>query len=111
MAIETAISSVRPIQAGVPQGSCLSPSLYAVFTDDISPAPKLTPPSTPSSQDLGEVRDVMLALFADDSAYEVCSKSIANFEFSRVTYIRISIFLWRYVGTHVSHLCRQARPF
>ncbi|CAH2103012.1 unnamed protein product [Euphydryas editha] len=25
----------RPIQAGVPQGSCLSPRLYAVYTDDI----------------------------------------------------------------------------
>ncbi|KYN41965.1 hypothetical protein ALC56_03616, partial [Trachymyrmex septentrionalis] len=49
--------------------------------------------------------------FYDVGMYEVCSKSIANFEFPRVTYIRFSIFLWRYVGTHVSHLCRQVRPF
>ena len=33
------------------------------------------------------------------AVYELCSKSIANFEFPRVTYIRFSIFLWRVVGT------------
>ncbi|GBP45804.1 hypothetical protein EVAR_76112_1 [Eumeta japonica] len=33
-----AISNRRPMRAGVPQGSCPSPSLYAVFTDDF---PKL----------------------------------------------------------------------
>ena len=38
-----------------------------------------------------------------ERTYEVCSKSITNFEFPRVTYIRFSIFLWRYVGTHISH--------
>ena len=43
--------------------------------------------------------------------YVMCSKSIANFEFPRVTYIRFSIFLWSYVGTHIPHLCRQVRPF
>ena len=42
--------------------------------------------------------------------YVVCSKSIANFEFPRVTYIRFSIFLWRYVGTYIPHLYRQIRP-
>ena len=42
--------------------------------------------------------------------YAVCSKSIANIEFSRVTYIRFSNFLWRYVGTDIPHLCRQVRP-
>lgn len=43
--------------------------------------------------------------------YEAHSKSTANFEFLRATYIRILIFLWSYVGTHISHLYRQARPF
>lgn len=40
------------------------------------------------------------------SIYEVCSKSNTNFEFSRVMYIGISIFLC-YVGTYVSHVCWQ----
>ena len=46
-----------------------------------------------------------------DITYDVCSKRIANLEFSRVTFIRFSIFFWRYVGTHVFHLCRQVWPF
>ncbi|GBP53950.1 RNA-directed DNA polymerase from mobile element jockey [Eumeta japonica] len=33
--VEDATSDPRPIRAGVPQGSCLSPCLYAVYTDDI----------------------------------------------------------------------------
>ena len=39
----------------------------------------------------------------------VRSKSIANFEFPRVTYSRFWIILWRYVGTHIPHLCRQVQ--
>lgn len=42
---------------------------------------------------------------------KVCSKSITNFEFLRVAFILISIFLWSYVNTDVSSLSRQARPF
>ncbi|CAH2244778.1 jg22786, partial [Pararge aegeria aegeria] len=42
----------RPIQAGVPQGSCLSPALYSMYTDDI--------PALPGA---------VLALYADDAAY------------------------------------------
>ncbi|KAA5549930.1 reverse transcriptase family protein, partial [Pseudomonas aeruginosa] len=60
VAVEGARSSVRPITAGVPQGSVLSPILYALYTNDI---PTLE----------GHLRaweeDVKLALFADDSAY------------------------------------------
>ena len=37
--------------------------------------------------------------------YVVCSKSIANFEFLRVYVYSIFDFLWRYVGTHIPHLC------
>ena len=39
------------------------------------------------------------------------SMGIANFEYPRGTYIRFSSLLWRYIGTHVSNLCRQVRPF
>ncbi|GBP88903.1 RNA-directed DNA polymerase from mobile element jockey [Eumeta japonica] len=35
VAVEDATSDPRPIHAGVPQGSCLSPCLYGVYTDDI----------------------------------------------------------------------------
>ena len=38
--------------------------------------------------------------------YVVCSISIENFEFPQVTYIRFSIFLWRYVDTYIPHLGR-----
>ncbi|CAH2105211.1 unnamed protein product [Euphydryas editha] len=50
VAVENAEAGTRPIKAGVPQGNCLSPRLYAVFTDDIPT--------------LGE--DVVPALYADD---------------------------------------------
>lgn len=49
--IDSAISTPRAIRAGVPQGSCLSPALYSVYTDDI-------PIETSST----------LALYADDIA-------------------------------------------
>lgn len=50
--VEGKTSSSRPVRAGVPQGSCLSPILYTRFTDDIP---------------VGE--GVELALYADDAAY------------------------------------------
>ncbi|KOB77430.1 putative endonuclease and reverse transcriptase-like protein, partial [Operophtera brumata] len=49
------------------EGSCLSPALYALYTDDI---PTLEGHLLP-----GE-RDVALALFADDSAYLSSSRSV-----------------------------------
>lgn len=56
--IEGKLSSERIITAGVPQGSCLSPTLYACYTDDIP------------------VReDVHLALYADDIALYTSSIS------------------------------------
>ncbi|XP_061725406.1 uncharacterized protein LOC133531290 [Cydia pomonella] len=50
--VESAVSQERRIQAGVPQGSCLSPACYACYTDDIP-----------------VVGQAQLALFADDAAY------------------------------------------
>ncbi|GBP78731.1 RNA-directed DNA polymerase from mobile element jockey [Eumeta japonica] len=49
--VEDATSDARPISAGVPQSSCLSPCLYAVYTED-----------------------VVLALYADNSAYLASSR-------------------------------------
>ncbi|GBP33592.1 RNA-directed DNA polymerase from mobile element jockey [Eumeta japonica] len=63
--VEDATSDPRPIRAGVPQGSCLSPCLYAVYTDDI-------PTLTDQLQHWEE--NVVLALYADDSAYLASSR-------------------------------------
>lgn len=62
--VENASSGHKKINAGVPQGSCVSPILYAAFTDDIPVLEDLLP---------GE-RGVMLSLFADDSAYIASSR-------------------------------------
>ncbi|CAG5015556.1 unnamed protein product [Parnassius apollo] len=63
--IEDAESAIKTITAGVPQGSCLSPALYAAYTNDI---PTL-------AGHLHEWEDdVELALFADDSAYFTSSR-------------------------------------
>lgn len=56
--IENQLSSSRPVQAGVPQGSCLSPLLYLIFTNDI--------PLTPKSN---------LSLFADDTMFFTTDKN------------------------------------
>lgn len=61
VAVEDALSAVRPIRAGVPQGSCLSPACYAIYTDDIP-----------------VVDDVKLGLFADDAAFYVHSMNAAH---------------------------------
>ncbi|GBP44317.1 RNA-directed DNA polymerase from mobile element jockey [Eumeta japonica] len=55
-------SSTRPIRAGVPQGSTLSPLLYSAYVNDISR------PST----------GVQLTLFADDTTLYLMSNSIRN---------------------------------
>ncbi|GBP23875.1 RNA polymerase II-associated protein 1 [Eumeta japonica] len=65
VSVEDATSDPRPIRAGVPQGSCLSPCLYAVYTDDI-------PTLTDQLQHWKE--DVVLALYTDDSAYLASSR-------------------------------------
>ncbi|GBP24039.1 RNA-directed DNA polymerase from mobile element jockey [Eumeta japonica] len=65
VAVEDATSDPRPIHAGVPQGSCLSPCLYGVYTDDI-------PTLAGQLQDWEE--DVVLALYANDSAYFASSR-------------------------------------
>ncbi|GBP34307.1 RNA-directed DNA polymerase from mobile element jockey [Eumeta japonica] len=63
--VEDATSDPRPIRAGVPQGSCLSPCLYAVYIDDI-------PTLTDQLQHWEE--NVVLALYANDSAYLASSR-------------------------------------
>ncbi|GBP76203.1 RNA-directed DNA polymerase from mobile element jockey [Eumeta japonica] len=65
VAVDDVLSAPRPIEAGVPQGSCLSPELYAVYTDDI-------PTLHGHLEDWED--DVMLALYADDSAYFALSR-------------------------------------
>ncbi|GBP95537.1 RNA-directed DNA polymerase from mobile element jockey [Eumeta japonica] len=65
--VEDVTSDPRPIRAGVSQGSCLSPCLYAVYTDDI-------PTLTDQLQHWEE--DVVLALYADDSAYLASSHRV-----------------------------------
>lgn len=64
--VENKDSSIKKIEAGVPQGSCLSPALYALYTDDI--------PTLADHTRAGD-SDVTLALFADDSAYIATSIS------------------------------------
>ncbi|CAF4874636.1 unnamed protein product [Pieris macdunnoughi] len=56
-----AASRPRPITAGVPQGSVLSPILYATYTDDV-PCPE----------------GCTLALYADDTAYVATSLKIKH---------------------------------
>ncbi|CAK1597122.1 unnamed protein product [Parnassius mnemosyne] len=63
--VEDAESAVKPIRAGVPQGSCLSPILYAAYTNDI-------PTLAGQLQEWED--DVELALYADDSAYFTSSR-------------------------------------
>ncbi|GBP46761.1 RNA-directed DNA polymerase from mobile element jockey [Eumeta japonica] len=65
VAVDDVLSAPRPIEAGVPQGSCLSPELYAVYTDDI-------PMLHGHLEDWED--DVMLALYADYSAYFASSR-------------------------------------
>ncbi|GBP00080.1 RNA-directed DNA polymerase from mobile element jockey [Eumeta japonica] len=62
---EDATSDSRPIRAGITRGSCLSPCLYVVFTDDI-------PTLADQLRDWEE--DVVLVLCADDIAYFVSSR-------------------------------------
>lgn len=50
--VDDLLSSPRPIRAGVPQGSCLAPTLYLIFTNDV---PLL--------------RQVKISLFADDTMF------------------------------------------
>ncbi|GBP61949.1 RNA-directed DNA polymerase from mobile element jockey [Eumeta japonica] len=65
VAVDDVLSAPRPIRVGVPQGSCLSPELYALYTDDI-------PTLRGHLDDWKD--DVMLALDADDSAYFASSR-------------------------------------
>ncbi|GBP95238.1 RNA-directed DNA polymerase from mobile element jockey [Eumeta japonica] len=62
--VEDTTSDSHPISAGVSQGSCLSPCLYAVYTNDI---PTL-------ADQLQDWEDVILTLYADASAYLATSR-------------------------------------
>ncbi|KAJ0175982.1 hypothetical protein K1T71_008156 [Dendrolimus kikuchii] len=66
VSVEQTTSQKRTISAGVPQGSCLSPALYGLYTDDV--------PTLEGTLAPGE-RDVTLALYADDSAFFASSRS------------------------------------
>lgn len=59
--VEGVLSNPRPIRAGVPQGSCLSPLLFTLFTSDI--------PRT---------HQVEIALFADDTALYTSDRNPAR---------------------------------
>ncbi|GBP37249.1 RNA-directed DNA polymerase from mobile element jockey [Eumeta japonica] len=63
--INDMLSAPRPIRVGVPQGSCLSPELYTLYTDDIL---------TLCDHLEDWEHDVMLSLYVDDSAYFASSR-------------------------------------
>lgn len=53
-------SNVKTAQCGVPEGSCLGPLLYTIFTNDMPFA----------------LREASLAMFADDSTVPMSSSSV-----------------------------------
>ncbi|GBP77005.1 RNA-directed DNA polymerase from mobile element jockey [Eumeta japonica] len=59
----------RPIRPGVPQGSCLSPCLYMVYTDDM-------PPLADQLQDCEE--DLVLALYAYLVSFHLAKLAVAK---------------------------------
>lgn len=59
--VETELSTERPIESGVPQGSVLGPVLYLIFTNDIPTIPR-----------------IVLSLYADDALF-VCRSASPQF--------------------------------
>ncbi|GBP87547.1 Probable RNA-directed DNA polymerase from transposon BS [Eumeta japonica] len=85
---------VRPIRAGVPQGSTLSP-LYSAYVNDIP---------RPSS-------GVQLALFADDTALYLRSNCLRNIlpRLQRaIDELTQWLRLWRIESVRVGHTCARA---
>ena len=60
--VGTALSTEKPVQCGVPQGSILGPMLFLCYIDDLKQHLIYTKPS----------------LFADDTALTVCGKNVAE---------------------------------
>ncbi|CAG4957977.1 unnamed protein product [Colias eurytheme] len=64
VSVSSAISQDHAVQAGVPQGSCLSPALYSAYTDDFPS------PAQPTNH--------IVALYADDVAFVTASIWTSN---------------------------------
>ncbi|CAK1587148.1 unnamed protein product [Parnassius mnemosyne] len=106
--VEDDEAAARPIRAGIPQGSCLSPILYAAYTNDISTL----------ADHLREWEDdVELALYADDSAYFTSSRRahIATARMQRLLDLLPPwLHEWRLavnVGKTTAQLTRRYRNF
>lgn len=67
--LDGAESSVRTIQAGVPQGSVLGPTLYTLFTHDMP---------TGSTIPIDDTNDLLIATYADDTAILARSSRITE---------------------------------
>lgn len=85
ISVENKDSNPRPIRAGVPQGSCLSPLLYALYTNDI--------PTLQGNLRAWETDNVVLALFADDSAYFISSPTL-TYAAARMQRVLDSLSVW-----------------